>query len=280
MPTLHMRYPGGLAKAVTFSYDDAVQQDVRLIELFDKHGLHGTFNINTGLFSPEGTVHPEGKIHRRMSEAEALAAYSGGRHEVAVHGVTHPFLEQLSVPNATWEVVADKQKIEELFGTVCRGMAYPFGTTSDAVVDVLKTAGILYARTVAPSNSLDFPLNDWLRLKPTCHHNSAQLMPLAKRFVNEQPRRIPWLFYVWGHAYEFDNDKNWNVIEEFSEFISGKDDVWYATNQEIFEYAEAFNSLIFSARGDRVYNPTCRELFFLKDRLYSVKPGETVEIKI
>lgn len=280
MPTLHMRYPGGLAKAVTFSYDDAVQQDVRLIELFDKHGLHGTFNINTGLFSPEGTVHPEGKIHRKMSEAEALAAYSGGRHEVAVHGVTHPFLEQLSVPNATWEVVADKQKIEELFGTVCRGMAYPFGTTSDAVVDVLKTAGILYARTVAPSNSLDFPLNDWLRLKPTCHHNSAQLMPLAKRFVNEQPRRIPWLFYVWGHAYEFDNDKNWNVIEEFSEFISGKDDVWYATNQEIFEYAEAFNSLIFSARGDRVYNPTCRELFFLKDRLYSVKPGETVEIKI
>ena len=280
MPTIHMRYPGGLAKAVTFSYDDAVEQDVRLIEILDKYGLHGTFNVNTGLFAPEGKVYPAGQVHRRMTEAESLAAYSGGRHEVAVHGVTHPFLEQLSVPNATWEIVADKQRIEDLFGTVCRGMAYPFGTTSDAVVGVLETAGILYARTVAPSNSLEFPLGNWLRLNPTCHHNSAQLMPLAQKLVNDKPRRRPWLLYVWGHAYEFESDNNWNVIEEFASFVSGKEDIWYATNREIFEYAEAFNSLIFSSRGDRVYNPTCRELFFFKERLYSVKPGETIEIKV
>lgn len=41
-----MRYPGGKAKAVTFSYDDGVIQDRRLAELFDKYGLKGTFNFN------------------------------------------------------------------------------------------------------------------------------------------------------------------------------------------------------------------------------------------
>ena len=48
MPTFHLRYPGGLAKAVTFSYDDGVEQDIRLVEIFNKNGIKGTFNINTG----------------------------------------------------------------------------------------------------------------------------------------------------------------------------------------------------------------------------------------
>ena len=30
-------------------------------------------------------------------------------------------------------------------------------------------------------------------------------------------RRVPRLLYIWGHSYEFDNDNNWNVIEEFAE---------------------------------------------------------------
>ena len=37
----------GKNKAITFSYDDAVTQDIRLIELFDKYGVKGTFNINS-----------------------------------------------------------------------------------------------------------------------------------------------------------------------------------------------------------------------------------------
>ena len=108
-------------------------------------------------------------------------------------------------------------------------------------------------------------------------------MSLAHQFVEEVPNRnygINWMFCVGGHSWEFNRHKNWELLEELGELVGGKEDIWYATNREIFEYAEAFNSLIFSSRGDRVYNPTCRELFFFKDRLYSVKPGETVEVKI
>ena len=39
----------GKNKAITFSYDDGVTQDIRLAEVFNKYGMKCTFNINSGL---------------------------------------------------------------------------------------------------------------------------------------------------------------------------------------------------------------------------------------
>ena len=36
----------GMKKALTFSYDDGVTQDIRLIEIFNKYNLKATFNLN------------------------------------------------------------------------------------------------------------------------------------------------------------------------------------------------------------------------------------------
>lgn len=33
-------------KAVTFSYDDGVTQDIRLVEILNRYGLKATFNLN------------------------------------------------------------------------------------------------------------------------------------------------------------------------------------------------------------------------------------------
>ena len=44
----------GKLKAVTFSYDDGVTQDIRFIEMLDRYGLKGTFNINSELLGLEG----------------------------------------------------------------------------------------------------------------------------------------------------------------------------------------------------------------------------------
>ena len=43
-----IRFPDWKAKAVTFSYDDGVLEDVKLVELFNQYGVKGTFNINSG----------------------------------------------------------------------------------------------------------------------------------------------------------------------------------------------------------------------------------------
>ena len=34
-----------------------------------------------------------------------------------------------------------------------------------------------------------------------------------------------------------------------------QDDVWYATNGEIYDYVNAYENLVFSADGKRIYKP-------------------------
>ena len=46
-------------KALTFSYDDGVTQDKRLIKILNKYGLKCTFNINSGLFGVGGSFELE-----------------------------------------------------------------------------------------------------------------------------------------------------------------------------------------------------------------------------
>ena len=169
MANLYMRFPGGKAKTVTLSYDDGVVYDIRLMEIMDKYGLKGTFNINAGLFKKE-----ESDSDRRMTQKQVLDLYTNSGHEVAIHGLGHPYLEQLPPNRATYEVIEDRRRLEQLFGCTVRGMAYPFGTSSDTVVEILKNAGIVYSRTIVATESFGIP-TDWLRLPATCHHNNPKL---------------------------------------------------------------------------------------------------------
>ena len=68
----------GKMKAVTFSYDDGVTQDRRLIEVFNKYGLKGTFNINSGLLSTENVLTYGGKSvqHNKINPEELASLYN------------------------------------------------------------------------------------------------------------------------------------------------------------------------------------------------------------
>ena len=251
----YMRFPSGKRKAVTLSYDDGVEQDIHLMELLEQYQMKCTFNLNSGCYPPEGTVYPAGTIHRRMPESEVSRLYRSPFAEVAGHSFTHPFLEQITPSQVMKEIVDDRIKLEEQFGRLIGGFAYPYGTYNDTVVELLRAAGIVYARTVKSHHGFTLP-KDWLRLETTCHHDDPMLTELAMRFVTETPECDSWLFYLWGHSYEFEANDNWNVIEDFFKTVSGKDDIWYATNLEVYEYCMAYERLIFSADGETVYNPS------------------------
>ena len=275
---MYMRLKDGKSKVLTFSYDDGVVQDIKLMDIFDKNGLKATFNINTGRHLPEDTQRE--KFYGRMKLSEAKALYINSGHEVAVHAVNHPHLDKLKSDEILAEILDDRKNIEAQYGTLARGMAYPFGTYSDEVVDCLKKCGICYARTVAATAKFDFPGN-WLTLHPTCHHKDPSLMELAEKFVEKSPNYASqnWLFYVWGHSYEFDNADNWDVIEKFAEYVGGKDDIWYATNIEIYDYVMAYENLQTSVDKTIVHNPSAIDVWFYeKGRTYCVKAGETLKL--
>lgn len=270
---IYMRFPFGKPKALTFSYDDGVKQDLRLIDIFNKNGMKATFNINSGGLVPAKSGSENGNSNK-LSYEQVLKVYEN--HEVAIHTLNHPYLDEISLADATYQVIEDRKNLERMFKRPIRGMAYPMGTFNDSVVDILKNCGIAYSRTVISTENFDIPA-DWLKLNATCHHNNPNLMNLAKRFVCETPNRFPWLFYVWGHSYEFDTFDNWNVIENFCAETAHKDDVWYATNIEIYDYITAYRNLIIGVEENMFYNPSLIDIWFVKDgNLYCVKSGETI----
>lgn len=272
---IFMRYPGGLGKALTLSYDDGVEQDLKLMEILDRHGIKCTFNINSGCYAPEGKVYAPGTVHRRLPESAVTEAYAKNGHEVAVHALTHPHLELLSPANITYEVLQDRLNLEHQFGVTVRGMAYPYGTYSDTVVECLRACGIAYSRTVVSTENFDLP-TDWLRMPATCHHANPRLEHLAKKFSDMEVNDAPRLFYLWGHSYEFERDGNWDVIERFAEEMGNRSDIWYATNLEIYDYVQDYQRLIWSADGARVTNPTARMLFLkYGNQLVKIAPGAT-----
>ena len=178
-----MRFPGGLRKALTLSYDDGVEQDIELIRILDESGIRATFNINSGLFAKAGTVYPAGQIHRRMTLDRAKALYQGTAHEVAVHALPHPDLTGLPAAQVPREVLLDREDLEREFG---------------------------------------------------------------------------------------------GIIRSFAKKMGGHKDVWYATNIEIVDYVNAYRSLIVSADGSTVHNPTAATLWLEGNgALHRIAPVET-----
>jgi len=274
---MYMKFKDGKAKVLTLSYDDGVVQDIRLIEIMNKYGLKGTFNISSGLYIPEDTVRE--RYYGRMKLSEAKELYTNSGHEVAIHAYTHPYLDRLDTTEIISEIIEDRRGIEKDYGTLARGMAYPYGAYNDTIIDILEKCGICYSRTVKPTENFDLP-KKWLELNPTCHHNHPRLMELAKNFAENTPRpTICWMFYLWGHSYEFDNDDNWDVIERFAEQTGGHDEIWYATNIEIYDYVKAYERLEMSFDKKLFRNPSAVDVWFEhRKEVYCVPAGKGLEI--
>lgn len=226
----------GKLKAVTFSYDDGVTQDIRFIEMLDKYGLKCTFNINSELLGLEGhLIREEQRVdHTKINPDDLKEIYKN--HEIAVHTLTHPSLPTVLDNNEVIrQVEQDRINLENLVGYKVEGMAYPGGGVNfdSRVSDLIKkNTGVKFARTTVSSGNFELPEN-YHELKPSVYHmNFEELWKLGEKFVSLNPKR-PQLFYIWGHTYEFDIHNTWDKMDEFLKFISNREDIFYGTNSEI-----------------------------------------------
>lgn len=223
-------------KAVTFSYDDGVTQDIRLIELLNKYGLKSTFNLNSELLSKKGILSRNGLriSHYKVHSQDVKEIYSG--HEVAVHTLTHPSLTLCNDDEIIRQVETDRLNLCELVGYDVVGMAYPCGGANNNahVAEIIKNnTGVKYSRTVASTNSFEMQDNLY-RFNPTIHQlDFEKMMQLGEEFINLKADS-PQIFYIWGHSFEMDYNKDyWIKLEEFFKLISNKDDIFYGTNKEV-----------------------------------------------
>lgn len=274
-----MLFPGGKKKAMTFSYDDGVIQDRRLVELFNRYHVKGTFNLNTETLGFQGFADFQGKHVdiSKIAPQEVASLYQG--HEVGGHSLCHSFLQNVGTAMAMHELIEDRIQLEKLSGRMVRFFAYPFGTYNEEVKQLVRMAGYVGARTVVSTHSFEIPA-DFMEWHATCHHNDPELMELARKFC-QGPAFGASLFYLWGHAYEFDGDGNWSVIEEFLGYVSQfEKEVWFAGNTELADYVTAFRQRVYSADGSRIYNPTAIAIWIqVGTQIHEIPAGATVKVE-
>ena len=225
-------------KFLTFSFDDGTVEDRRLIALFDRYGLRGTFNLNSGKFGVRREIVHEGiPVHHYVIEQEeAKTLYQN--HEGAAHTVHHPNLVKISREEVIHEVADDCRALEELTGQQILGMAYPGAGLyyTQEVADIIReNTQIRYARGCKNHHTFKLPENLML-WEPTCHQNDPQLLELGRAFVQADASEEDLLFYVWGHSFEFEKFKSWDLFERFCEMMAGKPDIEYVTNGEVARY--------------------------------------------
>jgi len=278
-----LRFPQGKAKAVTLSYDDGCPEDLRFADTISRYGLKCTFNLNS--------VALRGK--KALSKEEVTRHFLEPGHEIALHGFFHRAEGTLRPIEGIREILDCRLELEQTYGRIIRGMAYPDsgitrmsnGASYEKVKQYLTELDVAYARSLAGDNDGFMLPTDWHNWIPTAHHTNPLLMDWIEKFVamdvsslykaNQSAR----LFYIWGHAYEFERNNNWELLDRIGEKLGGKEDIWYATNMEIYDYVTAYQSLVYSADNTRIYNPTLLTLWFERDgTLYTIQPGETLEV--
>ncbi|MBO4410798.1 MAG: polysaccharide deacetylase family protein [Lachnospiraceae bacterium] len=282
-----LRWPGGLNRAFTLSYDDGCREDMILAEMMEKYGVKGTFNIIWNSLWPEDRPDPEkNPIRRNMrhSEFQEFIRRYEGQIEIANHTLTHPVLQTLTPGQRSYDLIAGRRELEKATGKLVRGFAFSMShTDADLAMEQVRLSGVAYVRTYNKKRDFAFSMDDPLALPSTCHHTipEEELQCLADEFLAypDARKKDCALFFVWGHTYEFTNNNDWDKMERLLQKVGNREDVWYATCIEIADYVRAYRSLEFSVEGDRVYNPSAIPVYLKvftdadEGKLYCIKPG-------
>lgn len=259
------RYPNGKEKAFNVTYDDGVLQDREFVQLLNRYGIKGTFNLNSELMKHEfAWMHECGMVVKRLSVDAVKELYEG--HEIASHTLTHPNMEGMNSEQILREMSLDKDNLESIFGKKVLGFAVPFNYYSDLIAECAKIVGFEYARTSDMSGGYT-PGDDFYRWQSGIFHMSDQLDSYVDVFLETKEELA--LCQIVGHSYDFDAARRWEHMERLLFRVAGHEEVWYATHVELVRYLKAMKKAEISESSIR--NLSDRSLWFEID-------GKVVEI--
>ena len=264
-------YPNGNHKALIMSYDDGLDDDIALAQLFDRYGIIGTFNLNSGLLDTRA-IWNEGKpneiLQTYLSKDTLVHVFKN--HEIAVHGTYHKALVGLSDKEILEEINVDIENLTILSDRKISSMAYAFGSTNDHVAEVIGTTPLTNARTVKSSYNFDLPENYYL-WSPTCHDSEA--LEYLEAYIYLDSHSLS-LFYVWGHSWELrDTLRNQNILK-FCNIIGDRDDIWYTGAGNFADYHASLKALEIGPQ--QIVNPEGNGVVYYREKkqLKSLYPGQ------
>jgi len=170
------------------------------------------------------------------------------------HGNTNPAY----APPRGWHTITDPEsykrfakeshdELEAIFGEgTVRGFAWPHGKQNNAEVknwlmSELKYTNVRKTGDIRDTTGFSFPsdLSDW-----TYNAHNTTLLEVMKLY-EDYPDDGELKFFSFGvHSKDFEASGNWCDLEKFAELYGNrKNDYYYATVSELFDYAEAVKAL-------------------------------------
>ena len=215
-------------KYFVFSIDDGTIYDETTIGLFDKYGVRGTFNLNSGL--DDFVWYLGDQPIRRFTLFERKDLYKN--QEVASHTLTHPYLDQMSREDILREVNEDIYNLEAVFGREVTGFATPFETAGEREVEIIRDGTkIRHLRLSEIDESFKRP-SDPYHIRCTVF-GVQRALELFDNFVNDPDAEV---FIYVGHSYDFFVDHTFDKLEELlQKLVEHKDEIKVVTMQEMVD---------------------------------------------
>jgi peptidoglycan/xylan/chitin deacetylase (PgdA/CDA1 family) len=160
---------------VSLTFDDGRISDATAAEMLAKHGLRGTFFINSG------TIDTAGYLTR--SNLKAMAS-SG--NEIGGHTVTHPDLSALNDDEIKRQVCEDRNTLLG-WGFPVRSFAYPFGYATPRIEQIVTDCGYGSARGLGGLKTVHPPLGG----RYSCQQCvSAETIPPGNAMLTRAPAQL------------------------------------------------------------------------------------------
>jgi peptidoglycan/xylan/chitin deacetylase (PgdA/CDA1 family) len=234
-----------MARIVTTSWDDGDSHDLKVAELLSTRGMKGTFYV---------PIHYDSLL--RLMTASELGCLISEEHEIGAHSVSHPNLTRLGKCGLQHEIGGCKDMLQQITATEVRMFCYPEGRYNRTIIDCVRGAGYLGARTVRmlctdlniprfemptslqafPHTRLQYIRNSVKAAKlPTpvamllTSKNLGNWVQLGKRLFDLVLER-GGVWHLFGHSWEVAEMGLWSELRELLNYVSNRKDVIYATN--------------------------------------------------
>ena len=234
---LHVgKFPKGAICAVTTSWDDNDQTNLRIDELLRSMNLKGTFFIDPG--KQNGLS--DNQLRKLVEQ-----------NEIGSHTWSHRNLKRCTVGEIVEELTRSKSYLEQVTKREVVGLAYPWGEYTRQCANIAKEIGYMFARTVGegqinfpPSNPFAWGVSIHAMNKPRLLSRRATLyirylsnnwvQVARKLFFQASKRGAVW--HLFGHAWEvFEHQGLLEDLLTICKFVSNRKNVWYATNGDLFQ---------------------------------------------
>jgi peptidoglycan/xylan/chitin deacetylase (PgdA/CDA1 family) len=212
---------------ITTSWDDGHPLDLKLAELLKKYDVPATFYI------------PVDNIERECMNPQQIIEIAQS-FDIGGHTYHHVNLTGISPKEAEREIVEGKKELEDIIGREVLSFCYPRGRFNDEVVDIVRRAGFIGARTTkSATRSIEDPFRmgttayaaSWLfGLAPYFRHVVASqdfglfcfmlrnnlLLNFWDRVAIETLDFVVdngGIWHLWGHSWEIEDNKDWARLE-------------------------------------------------------------------